>query len=191
MNEIRKPKATKLANDEKTSLVMIYTANALLRGQVITKESIRVSIWLRTQSAPEYIHLLKGNLLTFGAGATRQSTFPELILPTSEVLAYHLAPPAHDPMDYDESEANRVMEPITALVGTFRFDGHIRLSIQSDAITSLTVARSPWLSLYHVAISNPLLSSMGTLKVPMVLIRPTHTIFGMDVETAPGDQSHN
>lgn len=181
MSEIRKPKAYKLAADEKTSLVMIYTAAGLIRGEVITKESIRVSIWLRMQGAPEFIHMLKASVLTLGGGSFKQSAFAELIVPTSEVLAIHLSPPAHDPLDYDENEANRVMETITALVGSFRFDGHIRLAVQSDAVTALSVSRSPWLSLYQVEITNPYLSGIGAMKVPMALVRPTQVLFGMDV----------
>jgi hypothetical protein len=114
----------------------------------------------------------------------KQASFPELIVPSSEVLALHISPPAHDLLDYDEAEANRVMEPITALVGPFRFEGHIRLALQSDAVTNLTVSRSPWISMYQLEITNPYLSGMGAIKVPMALIRPTHTIFGMAVAAA-------
>jgi hypothetical protein len=185
MDEIRKPKAYQMAADEKTSMVMAYTANALIRGQVITKESIRVSIWLRTQGAPEYIHMLNTHILTFGGGSIKQTSFPEFIIPTAKVLALHLNPPDHDPMDYDETEENRVMEPVTAMVGSFRFDGHFRLSTQTDAVTNLSVVRSPWMSMYHIEISNPYLGAMGTLKVPLALVRPQEVYFGMNVEAEP------
>jgi hypothetical protein len=190
MQNIRKPKAHVLAADEKTSLVMLYTNNALIRGEVVTKENIRVSIWLRMQGAPEYIHMLKAHLLLFGGGIMKQVTFPEIIIPTSEVLAFHLSPPAQDPMDYDESEANRVMEPITALVGPFRLDGHIRLAAQSDAFTSLTVARNPWFSLYFAEISHLYISGISPIKTPMALVRPSRILFGMNVASpqAEGEQ---
>ena len=45
-----------LAPDEKTALVMLYTNNMLVRGEIVIKESLRVSIWLRTQGVPNYIH---------------------------------------------------------------------------------------------------------------------------------------
>lgn len=188
MEEFRKPKAYQMAADDKASMVMVYTANALIRGQVITKENIRVSIWLRMQGAPEYIHMLKTHILTFGGGSVKQTTFPEFIIPTAKVLAMHLNPPDHDPMDYDETEANRVMEPVTAMVGSFRFEGHFRLSTQTDAVTNLSVVRSPWLSMYHLDISNPNLSGMGTLKVPLALVRPHEVYFGMNVEEEPVDE---
>lgn len=184
MTEVRKPRDFKLAADDKKTLVMIYTANSLIRGEAVTKESIRTSIWLRTQGAPEYIHLLKPNILLFGgAGPVKQLSFSEYIVPTSEVLAFHLVPPAADPMDYDETEANRIFESVTGIVGTFRFDGTVRISTQSDIVTHLNVSRSPWMSLYNLEISNPYLAGMGILKVPMALVRPTNIHFGLDTST--------
>ena len=35
-----------LAPDEKIALVMLYTHNMLVRGEIVIKESLRVSIWL-------------------------------------------------------------------------------------------------------------------------------------------------
>ncbi|MBI3150575.1 MAG: hypothetical protein HYZ21_00430, partial [Chloroflexi bacterium] len=46
-----------LAPDEKTALVMLYTHNMLVRGEIVIKENLRVSIWLRTQGVPNFIHL--------------------------------------------------------------------------------------------------------------------------------------
>ena len=184
MSEIRKPKPYQLAADEKTTLVLVYTANSLIRGEVISKAGLRISIWLRMQGAPEYIHLLKAHVLVFGGGGpARQMSFSELIVPTAEVVAFHLAPPGQDPMDYDETEANRVMVPISILVGSFHFDGHMRLSSQSDVATNLNALRSPWLSLYELEIGNPNLPGMGILKVPMTLVRPLHVMIGSNTET--------
>ncbi len=59
-----------LAPDEKTALVMIYTHNMLVRGEVVTKESSRVSIWLRTQGVPNYIHLIKPQVILYDEPTT-------------------------------------------------------------------------------------------------------------------------
>lgn len=186
MTEIRKPKAYQLAEDEKLTLVMLYTANTLIRGEVITKESIRVSIWLRTQAMPEFMHMLNAHVLVFGgAGPAKQVSYSELVVPTGEVLAVHLVPPAHDPLDYDESEVNRVTEPVSALIGTFVFDGHMRLSTQSNIPTAIGIGRTPWLSLYDLAIHNPHLSAMGVLKVPMAMVRQTHVLYGIHTGENP------
>ena len=49
---------------EKITPVMIYTLNSLAWGSVVTKEAIRVSLWLRTPMAPQYISLLNAQVLS-------------------------------------------------------------------------------------------------------------------------------
>jgi hypothetical protein len=151
---------------------------------MVTKESLRVNILLRAQNRLDTVHLLKANLLTFtGTGAAKSVNFTELIVPTEEVLAYHLAPSAHEPVDYDESEENRVMEPVSVLVGMFRFDGSVRLASQNDVATSLSTSQSRWLSLYNLAISSPHLSSIGVIKTPMALVRGSKVLFGLETQS--------
>lgn len=117
-----------LADDEKTTLVMIYTKDALIRGEVVTKTSVMVvSRWLRTDSAPNYIHLLRAQALYFGGAGIKTFNFAEMYVPTNEVIAFHLAPPAADPLDYEPNEPNRIMEDVTLIVGAFLFKGKVRI----------------------------------------------------------------
>lgn len=166
-----------LAPDEKMTPVMIYTQNSLIRGSVITKENIRVSTWLRQAGAPEFLHLRNANVLILGASLQSQN-FPDFFLSTPQVCAFHLLPPASDPMDYDETEPNRKMEPLTVLVGTFRFNGHMRMAAITDLTTHLSIIRSPLISIYNIEISNPNLQAMGVLKVSMALVRTSLVSFG-------------
>ena len=169
-----------LASDEKTSGVMIYTNSMLIRGDVVSKQSIRISVWLRSGGAPEYFHLLKAQVVHLDGHSIKTQGFPEMYLPTSLVIGFHLTPPAQDAVDYDETEMNRVMQPVALLVGSFIFTGSIRISTQVDLGTSITSARAVWLSLYDVDITNPLLTQMGRLKVPMVLVRSEQVSFGLN-----------
>jgi hypothetical protein len=73
-----------LAADEKTSLVLAYTGTTLVRGEVVTKQSIRVSTWLRMDPAPEYMHLLKAQVLDLLGGQVRSSAHTEIFLPTAQ-----------------------------------------------------------------------------------------------------------
>jgi hypothetical protein len=168
-----------LASDEKASGVTIYTQNTLVRGEAVTKQSTRVSSWLRTEGAPEYLHLLKPQVIDVNGSEARMVSYSEMYLPTAQVIAFHLNPPARDPTDYDESEKNRVMQPITVLVGTFVFNGVIRISNQVDLGTSITSARTVWMSIYDVKISNPLLLQMGEVQVPMLVVRPGQVGFAL------------
>ena len=169
-----------LSAEEKSTPVLIYTSNTLVHGEVVSKQNIRVSVWLRTEGAPEYMQLLRPNVINLGGGIAKSVAFAELYLPTSEILGFHMAPPASDPIDYDESEMNRKMEPVSILLGCFTFRGTIRVSTQVDLGTSIVSSRTVWLSIYNVKITSPNLPQMGELQAPMVIIRPKQVVFALD-----------
>jgi hypothetical protein len=169
-----------LRPDEKTSLVMLYTMHSLVRGEAVVKQNVpRVNIWLRTDGAPRYIHILKPQVLVFGGTPVKSLAYSELYFPTSQVIAFHTVPPTDEPLDYDPSEADRRMEAVDLLVGTFVMNGNIRVSTHTEVDTTLESARVSWISVYDVSITNPYLSQMPALGVPMVLINPGHVAFGI------------
>jgi hypothetical protein len=168
-----------LAPDEKASGVMVYTQNTLILGEVVTKQHYRVSVWLRTESAPEHIHLFKPQVINLIGSTASKLTLTEMYLSTVQVIGFHLTPPAQDPMDYDETEKNRQMQPISVLFGPFVFNGVIRVSTLVDLGTSLTLGRAAWMSIYNVKISISQLPQLGELQVPMMLVRPGQVSFGV------------
>ncbi len=103
--------------------------------------------------------------------------FYEIHLPLAKVNGFHLLPPAKDPLDYDPNEANRKMEPVTALVGHFKLDGCIRMAAKSDVKKFLEVSRETWMGLYDVAVSHPAIPQFKLSRVPYVLIRQAATTF--------------
>ena len=168
-----------LRPDEKTTPVMVYTHDTLVRGEAVTKQNVlRVNIWLRSDGAPKYIHLLKPQVLVFGGGPTKTLSYSELYFPTSRVIAFHTLPPTDEPLDYDPASPNRVMEYVEGLVGTFVMKGKIRVSTQTEVGVSLEVAVVAWMSLYDVEITNPHLPQMPPLHIPMVLVNSNHVAFG-------------
>jgi hypothetical protein len=167
------------APDEKSSPVMIYTPATLVYGEMVTKQDIRVSTWLRTEGAPGYLHLLKPQIISLISSPPKVLTYSEIYLPNAQVVGYHLTPPAHDPLDYDENEQNRIMQPIIILVGTFILTGNLRISPKVDLGTSFSTARSAWMSVYDVKVSNPLLLQMGEVRVPMLVVRPGQVSFAL------------
>jgi len=169
-----------LAADEKATAVIIYTANGLVRGEVITKQMVRVGIWLRTDAAPEYIHLLRAQVVTL-CGVPKVISLPELYLYSGLIYGFHLAPPAEEPLDYDPNEAHRLMLPVNVILGTFLLKCKVRISTQTDFGTSLTtISRLTWLSLYEAEITNPFLPPMGVIKTSMLLVRPQQVVFGLE-----------
>lgn len=137
-----------------------------------------MSIWLRTQGVPNYVHLFKPQVISFGGTPPKPLSFSEIFIPTTQVIGFHLVPPAQDPMDYDTSEVNRVMQPLELVVGTFLLKGRIRVSRSAELSTSLDVMRAAWVSIYDVDISNPYLSQFN-LHVPMLLVNPNQVSFAL------------
>ena len=118
-----------LTADDKAAGIMVYTASGLSWGSVVVKNQIRVSTWLRTNSAPEIICLYNARSLSISGGSQpKVLSFRELYIPITQIIAYHLRPPAADPLDFDPTEPNRKMEPVSVIVGHFKFDGRMRIA---------------------------------------------------------------
>jgi len=178
-SQIPEPKEHSLAPDEKISRIMVYTPNNLIRGEVITKQIIRVSTWLRSTMAPHHLYLHNAQVLILGnAGSPQTLSLSEFIIPVSLVTAYHLVLPAQDPMDYDANEPNRKMEAATLFIGSFRFKGYIRISSQSTIEKHLDISKEPFMSFYDVEITNPSIPAMATIKAPLALFRQNSVMVG-------------
>ncbi len=169
-----------LKPDEKTTPVMLYTQQGVVRGDVVSKQSVlRVNIWLRTDGAPRYLHILKPQVLVFGGGPVKALSYTEVYIPISEAIAFHTLPPMDEALDYDPNEANRMMEAVELLVGTFIVKGKIRISTQTEIAASLEMARVTWMSVYDISVSNPHLPQMAPLQVPMALVNPNRVVFAL------------
>jgi len=169
-----------LKPDEKTTPVMLYSQDKLVRGEVVTKQSVmRMNIWLRTDGAPNYLHVLKPHVIVFGGTPVKSLTFSEIFFPNSQLIGFHTLPPVDEPLDYDTDEANRMMQDVQVLMGTFVVKGKLRISTQTELYSSLEVARVSWLSLYDVEIVNPFVPQMPPMHVPMMLINPVHVAFSL------------
>lgn len=172
MSDIPNAKPYLLDPEEKSSQVMIYTNSSLCWGEVVTKELIRVSTWLRTNAAPDNILLWNARvLLAQSNAAIKPSQFTELHIPTNQVIAFHLIPPAKDPLDYDPRDGMRKLESVTALVGPFRFDGNILIAEKANLTKYIEVSKETFTSLYEAEISYPMMTGMGKLKVPFLMFR--------------------
>jgi hypothetical protein len=161
-----------LSPEEKSTMVMIYTQNSLIRGNVVTKQGVRVSTWLRTQGVPEYIHVFKPTVIHFGSGVIKTLSYTEMYVPVSIILAFHLAPPGADPMDYDANETNRMMVPVICLLGTFQFKGSMRISSLGTLSSSIELSHSAWMSIYDVDVTNFSMPQMQAIHVPMLVVSP-------------------
>jgi len=167
-----------ISADEKIAQVMIYTPSMLYWGDIIVKQMIRVSTWLRTNTVPDRICLLNAKgLVTTAGSSVRPVNYPELHVSVTQIQAFHLIPPAKDPPDYDQTEPNRKMEAVNSLVGSFVIKGLIRISANVDLKKYLEVTRESFTAIYDAEISNLLIPSMGIITVPFVLVRQETAVF--------------
>jgi hypothetical protein len=125
------------------------------------------------------MHVLKPQILVFGGSPVKALSYSEMYFPTMQLIAFHTVPPTNEALDYDADEANRMMESVDVIVGTFVMKGKIRISTQTEVGVSLEVARVSWMSLYDVTITNPYLPQMPPIQVPMVLVNPNHVAYGV------------
>ena len=128
---------------------------------------------------PNYVHLLKAQVLLLGGTLPKSVAYNELFFPAAEIIAFHLAPPATDPLDYDPLESNRILTEVNLLLGAFMVKGRLRISTHTDFATSIEVGRATWLSVYDADITNPFVSQMPPIHVPMMLVRPEEVSFGL------------
>ncbi len=167
-----------LGPGDKVAQVMAYTASALYWGEVVVKEIVRVSTWLRTNNAPDRVCIYNARVLnTISSGSVRPLHFKEAHLATTQINIFHLIPPARDPVDYDTTEPNRKMEPVSMLVSNFRIDGHLRLATQGTVGKFLEVVRENFTSIYDAKITHPINQSFGIILVPYVIVRQEATVF--------------
>ena len=86
--------------------------------------------------------------------------------------------PSHtEPLDYDENEPNRKMEPILAQVGKFKFNAYARMSSQTNIKSYVEVARSEFISLYDLEIFQTNKPNQPPMNVDNAQVRPTTAIF--------------
>ena len=178
MTVIAEGRLNALAHDEKVTPVAVYTLTGLAVGKLIAKEQLRVSTWLRTDMAPAYLSLHEARFLALTGGQRGQSlSFPELHLPTLQTLAFHLLPPGRDPLDYDPNEPHRKMEPASAILGFFRFDGLMRMSTHTTLGQYLEVAKETFTPFYEVEITNLAIPSLKAVRVSYALVRQDASLF--------------
>ena len=158
---------------------MIYTGNLLVRGELITKESARVSIWLRMQGQVHYVHIQKAQVLNFGGPLTKSFAYDEMYLPISQVSGFHLLPPAEEQLDYDPSEPNRTMHDVQLLLENFSVKGKVRISTHADFATSIEVAHAGWLSVYDAEVTTLFVPQFPAFHASMMLVNPSLVSFGI------------
>ncbi|HTX79094.1 MAG TPA: hypothetical protein VMC62_05475 [Longilinea sp.] len=168
-----------ISPDDKTTPVMAYTQNSIIWGDVVTKQQIRVSSWLKTSAAPDVVAIYNAKVLpVLFNGEIKPSVYSEAHVPTKGILAFHILPPAADPLDYDpNNEPNLHMEPVSVLAANIRMDGFLRLSIRTNLAKFIDVSHETFTNLYDVVITSPIMPALGSLKCSLAIVRADAVTF--------------
>lgn len=167
-----------LTPDEKTTTVMLYSRNKLIHGELVTRESVRVSLLPRMPALSNYLHFLKAQIWFFGGGDPRLLTYDEYFFPVERMIGFHLAPPASEPVDYGADLENRAMSELNMILGVFLLKGKLLVSTQVEFAANLESAHKDWLAVYDADISSPFLPQMPVVHVPMLLVSAVQVSFG-------------
>lgn len=171
---------------EKSVPVMLYTLTSMILGEVRIMNQIRASTWLKTSSAPDILQINDAKIiLTTGSSPSKPIMCPEIHLPTIEVLAMHVLPPTSEPLDYDPTEPNRHLLPVSILFNAFKVDGSVWVSTRVDLAKFIELNREAFTSVYNIQISSPLFTSLPTIRIPMMICRQARVIFaGRTISTS-------
>lgn len=168
-----------LAADEKITTVMVYSSNKLVHGELVTKTNVRVSILPRMQALTNFLHFFKAQVWFFGGAEPKLINYAEYFFPVEQMVGFHMAPPASDPLDYEPGMVNRSLSEISMMLGVFLVKGKILVSTQVELGANLEIAHKSWLSVYEGDVSSPFMAQMPVLHVPMLLVRPAMVSFGV------------
>jgi len=165
--------------DEKITPIMAYTQNSIIWGDVVTKQQIRVSSWLKTTAAPDVVAVYNAKVLqVMFNGGVKPSVYSEAHVPAKGILAFHILPPAADPLDYDPAhEPNLHMEPTSILIANMRIDGFLRLSIHTNLAKFLDVSHETFTNIYDAVISSPIMPALGNIKCNFTIVRDDAATF--------------
>ncbi len=163
-----------LGPDDKTVPVMIYSPQRIIWGNIISRKTIRVSTWLKTEMAPNFLTITDAQIMLFGAGEIiGKMKFPLLHVQKEQIIAYHILSPADESPYFDENIPNRKMEPVTIIAGIYRFDGMLRMAEQTDIYSYLSVQKVNFISVFDVSMTCPLLPSLTGIRVPFAMVNQT------------------
>ncbi|MGD8474225.1 MAG: hypothetical protein PVH59_08870 [Anaerolineae bacterium] len=165
-----------LAQDEKAVQVMIGTADALIWGDLVTKEQVRMSAYLNTL-AEEYISLFDAKLLFLA---------PQEQTPPIERSSVHIRQQAilvffvlHDEEPLPEETQTRQYEPIEGLVGSYQVEGNLLKPPISSVQNTLMVSKAAYMPIYNATVRHVAKPWLGSFSSHLIHIRCERMILNM------------
>lgn len=157
-----------LAADEKATQVMIGTPDALIWGDLVTKEQVRISAYLNTL-AEDYVPLHNAKIL-FLAPQEQAPPIerPAVYIRQQEVLVFFVM---HDEEPLPEETQTRKYESVESLVGSYQVDGTILKAPISTMQNMLLVSKATYMPVYNATVRHVAKSWLGSFSTSLAHVR--------------------
>jgi hypothetical protein len=154
--------------DEKVSQVMVGTDHALIWGDLVTRESVRLSVFLNTL-AEDFVPLHDVKILFL---APAQQVAPKerasLHVKLEEITLFFVM---DDPEPLPEETETQRYEPMEVIGGSYHVDGKILKSPVATLENMLLVSRSSYMPVYDATIRHVAKPWLGTFSSSRVQVR--------------------
>jgi hypothetical protein len=164
-----------LGPEEKATQVMMGTSDLLLWGDLVTKQQVRMSIYLNTL-AEDFIPLHRVKMLYLSP--TQQVApveRPSLFVKQEEILLF-LA--MHDTEPLPDETDTRKYEPVEVFVGSYQIEGKLLKSPYSTLENMLIVTRATYLPIYEAQVRHVAKPWLGTFPATLVQVRRERLVLG-------------
>ncbi len=157
-----------LGPDEKATQVMIGMSDVLVWGNLVTKETVRMSVFLNTL-AEEFVPLHDVKVLFL---APSQQVTPmaraSLYVKLEEIVLFFAM---NDQEPLPEETETRQYVPIEAIAGSYQLEGKILKPPMSTLQNMLLVSRAMYLPIYEATIRHVAKPWLGTLTARLVQVQ--------------------
>ena len=152
--------------------MMVYTSQGIIWGKLSHSSGIQPSRILLGVTIPEYLALTEAQAMFLEPNyISKPIKHQQILIPTPTILGYHLMPPQKDVLDYDLTEPNRKMAPLTIYMRAMKINGHIRISEVTDTKTTLEVMKADFLTVYDLEISHLNNTQMSPIRTSQAYFR--------------------
>ena len=157
-----------LAADEKANQVMIGTPDALIWGDLVTKEQVRISAYLNTL-AEDYVTLHNAKILFL---APQEQAPPiersAVYIRQQEVLVFFVM---HDEELLPEETQTRKYESVEAFIGSYQVEGTILKAPISTMQNMLLVSKATYMPVYNATVRHVAKSWLGSFSTNLAHVR--------------------
>ncbi|MEK6221067.1 MAG: hypothetical protein N2D54_02345 [Chloroflexota bacterium] len=172
------PRIFGMGPEEFATPVMVYFANRLVWGHMVTHLAIPAMRALVGTTLPDILTLHDAEMVSINNG---QMGTPEkrneIFIPTKEILGFHLKPPNQGKILFDETEQNRKMGSLTAFVGGFHFDAEVRIAKQTGLKNYIDVVKAEFLEIYNTQVTLPTSTVVKPVQTNIALVKRQGVFF--------------